>query len=80
MSGLPRSGSTLISSILNQNSNIFSSPNSPICGMMFNLERSILASEQFNAYPKPSVLPKTIIGVLENYYSDINKPFIIDKS
>ncbi len=80
MSGLPRSGSTLISSILNQNNNIFSSPNSPICGMMFNLERSILASEQFNAYPKPSVLPKTIVGVLENYYSDINKPIIIDKS
>lgn len=80
LSGLPRSGSTLISSILNQNNNIYSSPNSPICGMMFNLERSILASEQFNAFPKPQVLPKTIVGVLENYYSDINKDIVIDKS
>jgi len=80
LSGLPRSGSTLISSILNQNDNIHSSPNSPMCGMIFNLERSIIASEQYNAYPKPSVLPQTVIGVLENYYSDINKPIIMDKS
>lgn len=80
MAGLPRSGSTLISSILNQNSELYSSPNSPVCGMMFNLERSILASEQYCAYPKPEVMPATVCGVLENYYSDIDKPFIIDKS
>jgi len=80
MAGLPRSGSTLISSILNQNPEVYSSPNSPMCGMIFNLERSILASEQFNAFPKPRVLPSVISGVLNNYYSDINKPIIIDKS
>ena len=80
MAGLPRSGSTLISSILNQNPEIYSSPNSPMCGMIFNLERSIIASEQYNAFPKPRVLPNVITGVLENYYSDINKDIIIDKS
>jgi sulfotransferase len=80
LSGLPRSGSTLLSSILNQNPDIYSGPNSPMCGMMFNLERSILASEQYNAYPKPEVLPATIIGVLNNYYSDRSEPIIIDKS
>jgi sulfotransferase len=80
MSGLPRSGSTLISSILNQNPNIHASANSPMCGMMFNLERSILASEQYSAYPKPKVMSATISGVLENYYSDTNKPIVIDKS
>ena len=80
MAGLPRSGSTLISSILNQNPDIYSSANSPMCGMMFNLERSILASEQYNAYPKPQVMSKTIYGVLENYYSDTDKPIVVDKS
>lgn len=80
LAGLPRSGSTLISSILNQNPTIHSSSNSPMCGMVFNLERSILASEQYNAFPKPRVMPNVITGVLENYYSDINKPFILDKS
>ena len=80
MAGLPRSGSTLISSILNQNPNIYSSANSPMCGMVFNLERSILASEQYSAYPKPLVMPNTIMGVLKGYYSDTDKPIVIDKS
>lgn len=80
MAGLPRSGSTLISSILNQNPDIYASANSPMCGMMFNLERSIMASEQYSAYPKPKVMSATISGVLENYYSDTDKPIIIDKS
>lgn len=80
MSGLPRSGSTLLSSILNQNPEVYASANSPMCGMMFNLERSILASEQYRAFPKPHVMPETICGVLEGYYSDIEKPNIIDKS
>ena len=60
MAGLPRSGSTLLSALLNQNPDIHSEPSSPLCGMMFNLERSILASEQYAAYPKPHALPKTV--------------------
>jgi sulfotransferase len=80
LSGLPRSGSTLLSSILNQNPDIYSGANSPMCGMMFNLEQSILASEQYRAYPKPEVMPATITGVLNNYYSDRSEPIIIDKS
>ena len=80
MAGLPRSGSTLISSILNQNPNIYSSANSPMCGMMFNLERSIFASEQYNAYPKPQAMSNTIMGVINGYYSDTDKNIIIDKS
>ena len=80
MAGLPRSGSTLLSSILSQNPEIYSGPNSPMCGMMFNLERSIYASEQYAAYPKPEVMSKTVTGLLDGYYSDIDKPFVIDKS
>ena len=80
MAGLPRSGSTLISSILNQNPKIYSSANSPMCGMMFNLERSILSSEQYNAYPKPGVMAQTVSGILEGYYSDTDKEIVVDKS
>ena len=80
MAGLPRAGSTLLTSLINQNTNIYASSNSPMCGMMFNLERSILASEQYSSYPKPHVMPATINGVLNGYYSDRNESFIIDKS
>lgn len=80
MAGLPRAGSTLISSILNQNPEIHASANSPMCGMVFNLERSILASEQYRAYPKPQVMSQTITAVIEGYYSDTEKPLVVDKS
>lgn len=80
LSGLPRSGSTLLASILNQNPEIHSGANSPMCGMMWNLEQSIIASEQFNAYPKMHVLPGVVCGVLESFYSDRTEPMIIDKS
>ena len=80
LSGLPRSGSTLLASILNQNPNIHSGANSPMCGMMWNLERSIIASEQFNAYPKMHVVPPMVLGVLDSFYSDRTESLIIDKS
>jgi sulfotransferase len=80
LSGLPRSGSTLLASILNQNPNIHSGANSPMCGMMWHLEQSIIASEQFNSYPKMHVLPDVVLGVLDSFYSDRNEPLIIDKS
>jgi sulfotransferase len=80
IAGLPRSGSTLISSILNQNDKVYSSANSPMAGMMFNLERSILASEQYNAFPKPNVMSETVLGVINGYYSDIDQNIVIDKS
>lgn len=80
MSGLPRSGSTLLASILNQNPEIHSGANSPMCGMMWHLERSIVATEQFNAYPKMHVVPSMVRGILEAFYSDRSEQLIIDKS
>lgn len=80
LAGLPRSGSTLLSSILNQNPRIHSGANSPMCGMMWHLEQSIVATEQFNAYPKMHVVNPMVYGILESFYADRNESFIIDKS
>jgi sulfotransferase len=80
LSGLPRSGSTLLSSILNQNPAIHSGANSPMCGMMWHLEQSIIATEQFNAYPKTHVVHPMVYGILKSFYSDQDKQLVIDKS
>lgn len=80
ISGLPRSGSTLLNSILNQNPDIYASTNSPVCGLLYNLERAILGSEHYHAYPKPDVVSNTILSVLDGYYSDTDKKIVIDKS
>ena len=80
MAGLPRAGSTLLSAILNQNPNIHSGPSSPVVGIMLALENSISNDELFRAYPKPEQAGKLISSVIENYYSDVDKPVIIDKN
>lgn len=81
LSGLPRSGSTLMSSLLNQNPNIHASANSPLLDMIhYSEEYLLLKSEQYRADPKPKSLHKTISSIPENYYFDIEKPVIVDKS
>lgn len=78
--GLPRSGSTLLSAILNQNPKIYASPLSPVFELMYTIQECFQTSEQVKAYPKPECNFKIISSIPENYYSDTNKPFIIDKS
>jgi sulfotransferase len=80
LTGLPRSGSTLLASILNQNPEIHSSPNSPMCGSMWELEQRIMMNEAWTAYPKPQVLPRMITSVLESFYTDMDCSLIIDKN
>lgn len=79
MSGLPRSGSTVLSSILNQNPRIYSGPNSPVLSLMELIENHLLSDEKCLAYPKPLQEKELIFNVFSHYYSDVEKPVIIDK-
>lgn len=78
MAGLPRSGSTLLKSILNQNPNVFASPISPVMELMYWNEEYFKKSEQYQAYPKPKSAFKIISGMLDNFYDDVENPIIID--
>jgi len=78
MAGLPRSGSTLLKSILNQNSNLFASPISPVMELMYWNEDYFKRSEQYQAYPKPKSAYKIISGMMSNFYFDIEQPIVID--
>lgn len=80
MAGLPRSGSTMLSAILNQNPDIHSGPSSPVVPTMLALEQSLANDELFRAYPKTPQAAKIIASVLENWYSDVDKKVIIDKN
>jgi sulfotransferase len=79
-SGLPRSGSTLLSNLLNQNPQVHAGALSPAFELMYTTETFFSLNEQANAYPKPECNHKIISSVLENYYSDTSKPVVIDKS
>lgn len=80
MAGLPRSGSTLLSSILNQNPRLHSSPSSPVLSTMFAVENHLLNDELFNSFPKPEQANLIISNIIAQFYSDIEKPVIIDKN
>lgn len=80
MSGLPRSGSTVLSSILNQNPRFYSGPSSPVTGLMVLLEDALSNDELFKAYPKQQQAGEIVSNVIRHYYSDVQKPVIIDKN
>jgi sulfotransferase len=80
MSGLPRSGSTLLSSILNQNPRFYSGPSSPVVATMLTLENSFSNDELFLGYPKPLQAKEIISSVLSQYYGDRQEPVIFDKN
>jgi sulfotransferase len=80
MGGLPRSGSTLLTAILNQHPKVYASPLSPLIDMYLTLRTSIYYSESYQT----GLLQEANEGVLKSignlFYSDIKKPIIIDKN
>lgn len=80
MAGLPRSGSSLLSAILNQNPRFYSGPSSPVTGLMVLLENALNQDELFRAYPKDSQAAQMIASLIRHYYSDVEEPVIFDKN
>ena len=80
MAGLPRAGSTLLSTLLNQNPRFHSGPSSPVLGAMFATHDNFIGNELYTGYPKPDSVNKIIGSIIENWYSDIDQPVIIDKN
>lgn len=80
MAGLPRSGSTLLSAILNQNPRFYSGPSSPVVPTMLAIENSLNQDELFLAYPKVDFAKGLISSVINQYYSDTDKPIIFEKN
>ena len=81
LAGLPRSGSTLLTAILNQHPDIHASTNSPLLDTIHYTEEYLLYnSEQYKAHPKPECAHKVLSSIPHNYYFNIPKPIIIDKS
>lgn len=81
LSGLPRAGSTLLSSILSQNPDIHAEGNSAVCQLMGDMQQScngnsreqLLANNRYNT-------PKDLISSIPSiYYKDVKASIIFDK-
>jgi sulfotransferase len=78
LSGLPRTGSTLLSAILSQNPEIHAEGNSAVCQFMWDMQQSVVNSEQLKATNK-DILDALVKPIPHIYYSDVTKPIVVDK-
>lgn len=77
--GLPRTGSTLLTAILNQNPRIHSSAASPLCRVIEDVIESFSNSDYYKADPRLSAAENVIKQIPHSFYEEIEKPVIIDK-
>lgn len=80
LTGMPRSGSTLLTSLLNQHPDVYASTNSPVLEYMVRSEEFVYNMEQYRANPKPRALNSMISSMLPAFYADRPERIIVDKS
>jgi sulfotransferase len=80
MGGLPRSGSTVLTAILNQHPKIYASPQSNLINMCYTLENEICQSESWLSGLQHEDYENTLNNLGNLFYSNVKKPIIIDKN
>lgn len=80
MAGLPRSGSTLLGALLNQNPRIHTEPASPVMDFVMSVHKTVEKNEHYSAYPKQKSVFAVIQSMFSAYYWDSPKPVIFDKN
>jgi sulfotransferase len=79
LGGLPRSGSTLLGSLLNQHSDIYVSPTSPLGDVVTDIEKSFNTLDIQFTFDRKEISYNVYKAVLANFYNHIPKSIILDK-
>lgn len=79
LAGFPRSGNTLLSSILNQNEQVYCSPLSPVQNILRNFDENVFKNENTLRLENTDSVDSVGKNIIENYYATIAKPIIIDR-
>lgn len=80
MAGLPRSGSTLLSAILNQNPDVYASPQTDLLQMMYLLDTNIVNFESYRAGINHEGYKNAMSKLGESFYEHRSEQFIVDKN
>ena len=80
VSGLPRSGSTLLENILAQNPRFHATPTSGVSSVIMTIRNMWSQNPLFKAAPNDDALVRVMRGVFDSYYADIDRPVVFDKS
>ena len=78
--GLPRSGNTLLSSILNQNPKVSVTANSIVPDILWNLDCERENSLTFKNFPDHQSYDDLMSSIFDGYYKNWNSNIIIDRS
>lgn len=79
LSGLPRSGSTLLGSLLGQNSNITVTPTSPLLDLMCYTNEAFQKLNNSYTFDYQKTSDAIYKGIIDNFYNLFSTPIIIDK-
>jgi hypothetical protein len=79
IAGLPRSGGTVISSILNQNPNIWVAPTSPLLWSMLKMEE-LFESQPNKDFDRSLDITNILKGIPESFYKLRSETHILDKN
>lgn len=80
IAGLPRSGSTLLCNILNQNPRFHATSTSGILDIILAIRNQWENVNEFRASPNKKGKNAVVKGILHNFYSIVEQPVIFDKS
>jgi sulfotransferase len=81
LSGLPRTGSTLLSAIFSQNPEIHAEGNSAVCQLMWDMQQSCQggAAEQLMANGRQADQDALVSSIPAIYYREVKATHIVDK-
>lgn len=80
ISGLPRSGSTVLASILSQNPSVFVTPTSPMLDQLIENQNIWHNLQTVKANPMPVQLDNITRRMINGMWQNVDKPIIIDKN
>ena len=81
--GAPRSGNTVISSVLNQNRKICLTAQSPLCATLYSLDKGKnegSVGKILGNFPDNKSYNNIIKNLFDNYYADWEQEIIFDRS
>lgn len=79
LAGLPRTGSTLLGSLLGQNPNIHVTPTSPLYPLLVDTNESFNRLSLQYTFDFESVSDRVYKSLVHSVYADIKQPIIFDK-
>jgi sulfotransferase len=78
ISGLPRSGSTLLSAILRQNPRFHAGMSSPVASFFESIIAQVSAGSEISTMVDQAQRARLLKGLFDSYYADVDKPIIFD--